>query len=112
MLRIVKIIDGAINSEVKFKLQEEYKGWGIYEHLCPNGLTVHQSWLLVPNNMKENKFSKFIRIDSYNDISHDEILDAIDNWERTEYLGFKIIVNKTNINWDYLTVHPSGTERI
>lgn len=112
MKRVVSIIDCALNNEVKYKLRNEYESWGIYEHLCPNGLTVHQDWLLVPNDLKENKQSKMVRIGSYNDISYDEILDAIDNWKITEFLGFKIIINNKTIDRDYVTVHPSGRERI
>jgi CBS domain containing-hemolysin-like protein len=46
------------------------------------------------------------------DISYEEILDAIDNWRISEFLGFKIIINNKTIDKDYVTVHPSGTERI
>lgn len=100
MKRVIKII-GAYDEEVKYALREEYKNFGIYQHLTPTGYLVHQDWLIT--NGKLNVFIK-----SFNNYCKEEVLDAIDNYDEIKKFGLRVIVKDS----DTYVVHPSGKTNI
>ena len=83
----------------KYKLINIYEGFGIYNEIAPNGIEIHQSYLLT------NEDDITIMIESYNNIIEEEILDRIDNYLKRHKFGIRVI-KKDN----YYIMHPNGEE--
>ena len=98
MRRVIKIQDTM--QEKKYVFDEEYEGFGIYEHMTPNGYRVNQDWLVTNDDIT-------IICQSFNNYCKDELKDAIDDYRNSGSFGLKVMNN----NGIYI-VHPSGKERI
>lgn len=103
-------LDGYSDEHFKYRLKETYGGWGIYEQITPGGISIYNSWLLVID--EENGTESKIQIQSYNNIVYDELFDAIENWMKTEMLGFRVMNNETTKENGYLIVHPNGNSKV
>lgn len=86
MKRVVKInnIYGTKNTYV---LKEEYGGFGIYQEKTPRGYFVHQSWLISNNENAE------LVMESYNNLCKEEVMDIIDNYNKTGKFGVKAVMH-------------------
>ena len=71
----------------KFVLRDEYEGFGIYQEKCPTGYFVSQSWLISNNEGVE------LVIESYNNLCKEELLDIIDNYNKTHRFGVKALMH-------------------
>lgn len=85
MKRVIKI-DNQYGTKDKFILQEEYNGFGLYKEQTPNGLFVHNSWLISNNSTEE------LAIKSHNRISKEEALSLIDNHIETGKFGVDAVM--------------------
>ena len=86
MKRVIKI-KNIYGTDNKYVLIEEYEGFGIYQEKGPSGLFNCQSWLISNNNGVE------LVIPSYNDLCKEELLDMIDNYNKTNKFGVKAVMN-------------------
>ena len=82
--RIIKVNNGCGDKD-KYVLTEEYNGFGIYQEKTPNGFFVHQSWLISNDKGAE------LVINSYNRLCKEEVLDIIDNYNKTYRFGVKAV---------------------
>ena len=96
MKRVIKI-KNMYGTENKYVLIEEYAGFGIYQEKGPSGLFNCQSWLISNNTGVE------LVIPSYNDLCKEELLDMIDNYNKTNKFGVK-----ANMNCGSLYMHKNG----
>lgn len=103
-------LDGYSDEHFKYRLKETYGGWRIYEEITQDGISIYNSWLLVTD--EEDGTESKIQIQSYNNIVYDELFDAIENWMKTEMLGFRVMNNETTKENGYLIVHPNGNSRV
>lgn len=97
MKRVIRIIN-VYGTDDKYVLRDEYDGFGIYQEMTPNGYFVHQDWLISNNKNAE------IVIKSYNNLCKEELLDIIDNYNKTNKFGVKAVVSCGS-----LCMHPCGT---
>lgn len=109
MQRVIKlgyILDGL--NDKKYILNKEYSGFGIYDEVCPNGLRVHQSYLI--SNGKVNLVCQ-----SYNNLCREELLDLVDTYNACGYFKTKAFMkfvdldNKGKRQPVYI-MHSSGVE--
>lgn len=105
MKRIIYLPD-QLNKN-KFKLKEDYRGHGIYQEMTPSGYIVHQEYAVV---RYDDNFT--FRIESYNSICYDEVLDAIDQYLDTGKYGFNVVQTAKGIEHNYWTVHRCGEKVI
>lgn len=109
MKRIIYLPDNLNNR--KYALRGTYHGHGIYKELCPTGYFVSQSWAIV-----REEDSMTIRIQSFNNMCKDELLDCIDNYEALgEYglVGKNVIYETTTKKYGFgFSVYPNGKEKI
>lgn len=96
MKRIVKI-QNTYGTDDKYVLVNEYAGFGIYQEKTPSGYFVNQSWLISNNGNAE------LVIESYNGLCKEEVLDIIDNYNKTNKFGVKAVMH-----CDSLHMHNSG----
>lgn len=83
-------------AEEKFRLVEEYEGFGIYQEVTPYGYYVHQSFAFKTND------AVFVSY-SYMNNDKEDIYDYIDNYNNKGSFGFKAF-NKGS----YFCIHPNG----
>lgn len=100
MDRIYKII-GNYGNEEKYVLVTEYNGFGIYQRVCPNGFRVSQEWLITNGH-------RVIVCQSYNNVIKEELMDAIDKYQKSGRFGFRVIKKAD----DTYIVHPCGKAQI
>ena len=86
MKRLIKI-ENVYGTNNKYVLTDEYEGFGIYEEKSPSGFFVHQSWLISNNENAE------LVIKSYNNLCKEEVLDIIDNYNKTSKFGVKAVMH-------------------
>ena len=96
MKRVI-YINNAYGAKDKYIFKEEYNGFGIYQRITPNGLFVHQEWLISNNAGVE------LVIQSYNYICKEELLDMIDSYNENGKFGVKAFTH-----CDALLMHPNG----
>lgn len=84
MQRVIKLQRGVVDdlNELKYILQQEYNGFGIYQEMCPSGLYKHQSWLMTDG-------STALVCCSFNNFCKEELLDMIDNYKENRKFGIK-----------------------
>ncbi len=102
MKRVFKIRDSY--HEVKYEFTKMYDRFAIYEEVTPSGYQVSQSWAIKD---LENDDAAPLIIQSHNHISEAEILDAIDNYNKSGFFGFKVFYKTYGT-----VVHPCGDVRI
>lgn len=85
----------------KYKLKEIYGGFNIYQKITDFDIPICNEWLL----RKQCKTGMEIKIviQCYNNITYDELLDAIDNYCETGLFNYKTFERET-----YTVVHPNG----
>ena len=83
-------------AEEKFRLVEEYEGFGIYQKVTPYGYYVHQSFAFKTNG------TIFVSY-SYMNNDKEDIYDYIDNYNNKGSFGFKAF-NKGS----YFCIHSNG----
>lgn len=98
MKRLIKI-ENVYGTHDKYVLTDEYEGFGIYEEKSPNGYFVHQSWLISNNENAE------LVIPSYNNLCKEELLDIIDNYNKTNKFGVKAVIHCNSYH-----MHNSGNK--
>ena len=86
MKRIVNI-KNAYGTYDKYVLADEYGGFGVYREKTPSGFFVNQSWLVSNNENAE------LVIASYNNLCKEEVLDIIDNYNKTNKFGVKAVMH-------------------
>ena len=99
MKRVIYIQDQLNNR--KYILKDEYKGFGIYEHMTPSGFYVHQEYAITNENIT-------VQIQSYNNQCKEELLDMIDNYNENGKFGIKAMEHDNNL----YVMHPSGKVQI
>ena len=106
MKRVLKIDDGI--NVCKYEAVKEYEGYVIYQRVTPNGYFVHNEWALYDLGCEDDQFP--IVIESYNDISLNEVLDAIDQRNYDGDFGWKVFYRLDHS--PRIVVHPNGDTRI
>lgn len=84
MKRVVKIekkYNDDLN-DLKYVLQQEYEGFGIYQEMCPSGYYHHQSYLLINEDIA-------IICHSFMNMCKEELLDMVDSYKKTNNFGVK-----------------------
>ena len=97
MKRIINI-NNTYGTTYKYVLQEEYEGFGIYQHKTPTGFLVHQDWLISNNENAE------LVIESYNNVCKEDLLDMIDNYNKNGKFGVKAVTHCGSLH-----MHNSGS---
>lgn len=101
MKRVIFLPD-SLNKN-KYVLKKEYEGHGIYQHWTPTGYPVHNEWAIV-----RESDGLTIRIQSYNELCYDEVLDAIDSYNETGKYGIKVIRTLKGLEHNYWEMHRTG----
>lgn len=96
-MKRVAYIKNVYGTNDKYVLKEEYNGFGVYQEKTPNGLFVHQSWLISNNENVE------LVINSFNQLCKEEVLDIIDNYNETQKFGVKALMHNGS-----LCMHSGG----
>ena len=81
-------------------------GFGIYDEVCPNGLRVHQSYLI--SNGKTNLVCQ-----SYNNLCREELLDLVDTYNACGHFKTKAFIKFLDSNGTKQPVyimHSAGRE--
>jgi len=99
MKRVIYMKDRCGN-EVKYILRKEYRDFGIYAHMCPNGLFVNQDYLVANDNIK-------IVSQSYNHKCMDELYDMIDGIIDANTIIYKSLCKDYNL----YVLHSAGIIR-
>lgn len=86
MNRVIKFTVGTVDelNNLKYVLDREYRGFGIYDEMCPNGLLRHQSYLIANDKIA-------VVCESYNSLCVEELMDCIDSYndiKKFELRGF------------------------
>lgn len=101
MKRVIYVNNGLNN--IKFELCEEYRGFEIYQERTPSGFLVHQSWVIAPG-----VGDLPILIESFNNLSKAELLDAIDSYlDDGVGFGFNVFYKPYAV-----VVHGAGNDNI
>lgn len=100
MKRVIYVNNGF--DDMKFELCEEYRGFGIYQERTPSGFLVHQSWAIAPG-----VDDLPILIESFNNLSKAELLDAIDSYLNGFNFGFNVFYKPYAV-----VVHGNGNNGI
>ena len=80
MKRIIRWDDGL--NDRKYILQKEYKEFGIYNRMAPNGFYVHQDWMISDGKIT-------VVCESYNQLCEEELMDMIDLYDADGTFGVK-----------------------
>lgn len=83
----------------KFRLVEEYEGFGIYQEVTPYGYYVHQSFAFKTNGVVGAVFVSY----SYMNNDIEDIYDYIDNYNNKGSFGFKAFDKGS-----HFCIHPNG----
>ena len=82
MNRVIKFTVGTVDhlNDLKYILDREYRGFGIYNEVCPSGLLRHQSYLIANDKVA-------VVCKSYNSLCVYELMDFINNYNDKKKFG-------------------------
>ena len=88
---------GAVTMERNFKLQDTYKGFGIYNGNTLEGNPINNDWLITNEDVT-------IIFYYFMDYNKKEVMDAIDNYADIGKFGLRVIPYESNT----YVVHNDG----
>lgn len=103
MKRVIKIekkYNDDLN-DLKYVLQQEYNGFGIYQEMCPSGYYKHQSYMITNGEIALLCFS-------FMNLCKEELLDMVDSYNDSKKFGIKGFYKGTQEDLNIYVAHQNG----
>lgn len=103
MKRVIKIekkYNDDLN-DLKYVLQQEYEGFGIYQEMCPSGYYKHQSYMITNGKIALLCFP-------FTNLCKEELLDMIDSYNDSKKFRIKGFEKGKQEDLNIYVVHQNG----